>query len=330
MQFKTHSMIWSLLSFLTLSQVIAAEADNFSRRGQKSTDEANTVNVKANEFLASGVALTNAQGSCDDSKLSEQRLYTNLRKYFANHKSGELSQFILYQNETIKNVIPLKESVYKEWTPINGFLLGGKKAASSPLALAPLIQIGDVVVGTDKFEHMFGMGFNYFSKYYLKGKSLTKIFKFAVLLEKTTLGGNVFATGVFSYGDLSANFNGMRFWNHVLQKKDDILGSEYNVGPFVECKNNKLAVVKAIDFRNYMDSSMDESINCSKFASKAGLRKFTNSLERLGAMKCPMDSNTNLELQNKYSIPIKGDHRTISDWIINKGSNEQVSYFNEF
>ena len=89
---------------------------------------------------------------------------------------------------------------------------------------------------------MFGMGFTYFTKHYQKGKDIKDVLSYGIALEKTILGGNVFATGVFSYGDLSANFNGMRFWNHVLQKNDDILGSEHNLGPYVTCSADKWQV----------------------------------------------------------------------------------------
>ena len=53
-------------------------------------------------------------------------------------------------------MIPLKESIYAGWTIFDGMILGRKKAASSPLALSPLIKIKDEVIGVDKLEHLFG------------------------------------------------------------------------------------------------------------------------------------------------------------------------------
>ena len=51
-----------------------------------------------------------------------------------------------------------------------------------------------------------------------------------------------YGTGVMSYGDLAANFNGMRFWNHILGKRKDILNQD--LGPYVKCKDRKWVVNK--------------------------------------------------------------------------------------
>jgi hypothetical protein len=263
---------------------------------------------------------------------NEEALYTELQKYFANHSKGQLVKDILYTDKIEKVALPLKKSVYENWTPTNGYLLGKKSAASSPLALSALIKIGEQDIGVDKLEHMFGMGFNYFNKHYTEGKDIVKVLKNGIFYEKTILGGNVFATGVFSYGDLSANFNGMRFWNHMLQKEDDILGADQNLGPYITCNANKWEVNKSnpIDFKNYIDASMDESINCSKFASGKGLSKFKTAVIKRkftaedGSALCPLDPKLLKEMQNKYKA------HNIEHFIINDEGLGKVSYFNEF
>ncbi len=317
-----------ILPLLLAAQfVIAAEADNFTARTLNLIDASFAVNTLANNYLKSAVDESNRISNCN-----EETLYTELRKYFANHSKGQLVQEILYKETIAKNALPIKESIYSEWTVTNGYLLGRKKAANSPLALSPLIQIGDQIIGVDKFEHMFGMGFTYFKEHYSKEKDIKKILKKGIFLEKTALGGNILATGVFSYGDLSANFNGMRFWNHMLLKSDDILGADQNLGPYVACENSKWQVVEKnpIDFRNYIDASMDESINCSKFASKSGEAKFKaalvkrNFIDSEGNALCPVNPDKLIELKNKYKPS------NIQHFIINEDGNDTVSYFNEF
>ena len=309
---------------LIANSSFAAEADNFTARILNLADISSPVNDLANKYLEDATTKLNTEGNCDDGK-ADELLYTELQKYFSNHSKGELVKTILYTDKISKNALPLKDSVYGEWKPINGYLLGKKSAASSPLALSPLIQIGDQAVGVDKLEHMFGMGFSYFSQYYGKQKSIEHVLKVGILKEKTFLGGNIFATGVFSYGDLSANFNGMRFWNHVLLKHDDILGKEHNLGPYVSCVNSKWKVnsESKIDFKNYIDASMDESINCSKFANKSGERKFRNAIGKLGG-SCPMDSGLLQDMKEKYKA------LNIQHFIINEEGTGTVSYLNEF
>ena len=221
-----------------------------------------------------------------------------------------------------------------------GFLLGRRGAAKSPLALSPLIKIGDVVIGVDKLEHMFGMGQRYFKGHYLDGKPLVSVLKGGIFKEKTFLGGNMLATGVFSYADLSANFNGMRFWNHMLQKKDDVLGAQHNAGPYLTCQAGKWTAnaERPIDLRTYVDATMQESINCSKFATAAGARKFHEGLASMQAksgariFSCPENPGLLDDTARKYEVEVAGDNsgHTLDHWFINREGNGRVSYFNEF
>lgn len=233
--------------------------------------------------------------------MKEKDLYRELRVIFNNHSKGKLVKDILYTDKYPTIKIPLVDSIYGTWSVLDGFLLGRKKAAQSPLALAPLIRVGEVVVGTDKLEHLFGMGFQYFDRYYLRGQSLVRVLKRGIFFEKTILGGNRLATGVFAYSDLAANFNGMRFWNSILQKRDDILGKDKNVGPFLRCEAGQWRRIKDIDFTPFMDFASDESINCSKFASKGGVEKYRHFLSQINS-QCPRRIDLFQDLQEKYSF----------------------------
>lgn len=308
------------------STAFSAEADNFTARQIDLKDVRKEVNELANNYLKKAVSDLNKKGNCD-----EETLYKELRKYFANHSKGELVKDILYRNAVEVNAIPIKQSIYSTWEITDGILLGREKAAKSPLALSPLIKIDDQAVGVDKLEHMFGMGFDYFGKHYIKGVSIDKVLEYGIALEKTILGGNVVATGVFSYGDLAANFNGMRFWNHMLQKNDDILGAQENRGPFLTCEQNKWVIVKTnpIDFKNYLDASTDESINCSKFAGTKAVGKFKKQVKIRGFVTpegvpaCPVEPEVLKLMREKYK-PAGIEHL-----ILNNEGNGKVSYFNE-
>jgi len=312
---------------------MASEVDHYSLAYEKIVDIGDILNSRANTYLLQAIDSSNSQSQCD-----EEILYTELKKYFANHTKGQLAKDLLHDDSIPRQVIPLDNSVYHRWSVWNGFLLGRKKARTSPLALGPIIKVGDVVIGTDKVEHMFGMGFIYFKRHYLKNKDMVSVLKSGIFKEKTALGGNILATGVFSYADLSANFNGMRFWNHMLQKNDDILGKEYNVGPYISCQNNQWKVENKIDFKNYFDESMDESVNCSKFASRSGLKKFVATVEEANKSRsidqkaCDSENKSLNKMKNKYDVVLESDphKRPLSHWLINTKGHGKVSYFNEF
>jgi hypothetical protein len=111
-------------------------------------------------------------------------------------------------------------------------------------------------------------------------------------------------------------------------KNDDILGPEYNRGPYVECVNNqwKTNRDKPIDFTHYVDESFDESINCSKFASRNGANKIKKALsgeELQNVSKCGDNKETLHKLFEKYSP------HGISKYILNYQGVGTVKYLNE-
>ena len=307
-----------ILGLLTMSQVIsAAEVDQFTRRGEPLSDSSVLINKKANAAILESIKTVNAlQRGCQ-----EEVLYDELQEYFNNHLVGKLIKDILKDNNIEKRVIGQKESIYQDWGVFDGIGMGFKLLSKAGLTMTGVIRIGDQEIGTDKLEHMFGQGFSYFQKNYLKEKGEVKAIKRGIFGEKFLLGGNIIGNGVFSYGDLGANFNGMRLWNHMLQKRDDVLGAEFNIGPYIACKDNKWEQVKEIDFKDYIDDSMDESINCAKFPSERTAEKFKERL-RLKGTSCPVDQRRLDDVYAKYG--------KMSKWIINLDGPGAVKYFGEF
>jgi hypothetical protein len=308
-----------LISSVVLLQVtaIGAEVDQFTRSGEFLRDSSGLVNENANKAIIQSINFVNARGK----GCNEEELYKELQEYFANHTKGQLVIDILNNPAYSKRHIEVKESVFQDWTIWDGVGLGLTMMASKGVTMTNIIRIGDQEVGVDKFEHMFGQGYKYFKKNYLKEKGAIPAVKSGIFREKFILGGQKIGNGVFSYGDLSANFNGMRFWNHVLQRRDDILGTDHNVGPYVTCVNDKWVKAKEIDFRYYIDDSMDESINCSKYPSDNTLKKFKNRLKIMG-VTCPMNQQKLDDIQVKY--------RQMAKWIINMDGPGEVKYFREF
>ena len=306
----------SALTFVHLS-ASAAEVDQFTRSGEPLADSSELVNAYANKAITQSIKRANSKStSCN-----EKELYKELQDYFANHTKGKLVIDIIENPIYSKRHIEVKDSVFQDWTIWDGAGLGLTMMASNGVTMSDVIRIGEQEVGVDKFEHMFGQGFNYFKKNYLKEKGEIAAVKKGIFGEKFLLGGQKIGNGVFSYGDLSANFNGMRFWNHMLQRRDDVLGADYNIGPYISCENDKWVKAKEVDFRNYIDTSMDESINCSKYPSGNTLSKFKRRLKIMG-VTCPMNQQKLDDVHAKY--------RHMAKWIINMDGPGEVKYFREF
>jgi hypothetical protein len=307
------TLILGLSTVLLTTSINAAEVDQFTSKGQSLIDASEVVNHRANEVVKS--TLKNLQGC------NEKELYKALRKQFGNHINGEFTKFVIKDPSVPRLNIPIDESIYKDWTSFTGFILGNPLYRKSGIALSDLVQIGEVQIGTDKFEHLFGRGYKYFSDHYLKNKTIEKTLKYGVNQEKFILGGLFIETGVFSYADLSANFNGMRFWNHFLLKEDDILGANFNLGPYVVCENNQWKQNALIDFRNYFDLSMDESVNCSKFSVKKSVEIVNSELKKLN-LSCPADVTIFSDFEQKYG--------SFAKYILNKNGNGKVKYKSEY
>lgn len=302
---------------MAVSSAFASEVDQFTYRGQSLNDSSELLNKKSNAAVKAALKIANANGNgCE-----EKELYRALTLYFNNHVQGKLTKDVLTDDNITKRTIELQDSVYQDWTMWDGIGMGSKSLSKKAVTMSGEIRVGDHFIGVDKLEHMWGQGYAYFTNNYLKDKGEIKTVKIGAGKEKIILGGNKFGNGVFSYGDLSANFNGMRFWNHMLLKHDDVLGADRNIGPYIACTNDKWSQVEEIDFKNYIDDSMDEGINCSKFPTEKTAEKFTDRLKQMG-QACPAD------IQKRDDMIVK--YRQMAKWMVNERGNEAVSYTHEF
>lgn len=309
MKYSLFIYLMVLLNFLNPSMATAAEVDQFSNMQVTLPDVAPLINSKANKMVDEALSRANTQGSCNESVL-----YKELRVPFHNHIKGKLVHFIFEDSSVAKRTLQRPQTIYRDFNMLDGFLMARPGADKSGVGLGTVIQFGDITMGSDKFEHLFGRGFKYFTQHYLQNKPLEKVLRSGIRGEKGYFGGSFWATGVFSYGDLVANFNGMRFWNHILQKNPDLLGQ--NLGPYIVCQNNQWQQVKDIDFRPYFDSGVDETINCSQFARKHAAATVRDNMSKMG-MSCPLDSSLLLEIYGRY--------QPYSDWLINMDGHVQYN-----
>lgn len=278
--------------------LFASEIDPFKERDQiKLADMASKINNKTQEYLEDSLAWANKRGSC-----SEKRLYKGLRKNFRNHIFGELAPYIINSSEIERSEIRTTQSIYRNFKWYEALIPGFyAKVFNDPAG--KIVNVNGHLIGTDKFEHFMGTGYKYFKTYYQGDKNLLDVLEKGWELEVGLMGS--VTTGVQSYADLVANFNGMRFWNHMLQKHDDILSQ--NFGPYITCRKGRWTQVKKIDWRNYIDASWDEAYNCSKFRTKALLDKVLEVISEYQKessidLNCPL-YNENLEqlVNEKYS-----------------------------
>lgn len=284
------------LSLTFLSSLYGAEVDSFTYRNIPLADGLSLANLKSNEYLVKAVKEANEE----EHLCEEDVLYKKMRQYFNNQYQGELGEYLVKTEDFDRHPMTIEESIYADFkwyqSIVQGFF---GRVFDDPTAAT--INIGGVYIGTDKFEHFFGSGFRYFKSHHIKGKDLEKALAIGERAESGILGA--ITTGVKSYGDLAANFNGMRFWNHILAKREDVL--DENIGPYVTCEENTFRIVKEIDLSHYIDHSFDESVNCSVFTSKKMLQSVENRLRELEleygmSLQCPLLPEKLDEAKKRY------------------------------
>ncbi|MBI2522603.1 MAG: hypothetical protein HYV97_19440 [Bdellovibrio sp.] len=305
--------------FLLQSLVVqGSEVDNFTGRYEPLDDSMEYLNQKIEEAFDQALLLAN-----DEKKgCSEKLLYKSLRVYFRNHVQGKFNRWLAHTDEIAKRPVNNSRSIYTDFRWYEAPTAVLKDIYQDTTAEA--IMVSGVQTGTDKFEHFFGRGYAYFKKLKGKHKKIKEVLRFGHYSEKYFLGAQT--TGIYSYGDLAANFHGMRFWNHLQLKSQDILGPEYNQGPYVVCQagkwQKKLVEGKfPFNWKNYIDLSWDEGNNCSAFRTKALLNKVKHRIQilenRTGQRySCPVDPEGISALKEKM-FPY-------SKWFINSDGHKRL------
>lgn len=169
---------------------------------------------------------------------------------------------------------PTRYNEYKPWKTIYWLVF-----SQSPLALirlAPTINMYGYTFGTDKLGHFFMMGHTYYRiyTYYLKRwKSTTKahaaIVTYGQILEQTYLGTLI--NGVYSNGDLSANYAGWKFYTNLTHS---IKIGHKTYPPILVLRGNTWAfsphVNKDTLLKPYISDNLNEALNPSRYSFMRG------------------------------------------------------------
>lgn len=165
--------------------------------------------------------------------------------------------------------------------------------------LEPVISLAGSRVGVDKLGHFFDQGAEYFRAAYtidggtatLKPDGIRQALAVGKSQEEGMFGYK--GTGIKSYGDMSANYGGLRFWHQLGASSD----------PLVRCQNGKYKVVKKFDFKNFVTDAWDEGINCSEYKSQEMQNKVNENLKAL-KMTCPAEIQRCQKIASQYEAKV--------------------------
>lgn len=260
-----------LLGMLVITfQVRAAEVDQFTLPPGEPValaDSALVLNAEVNRLLQQAIAQANSRVMRVDHKngsrwvqprCDEPRLYQALASQLARSVVGQLETFAEQSDQVSRRRVAFENSIYRtfEWQSSPTLVLTERMAA--------VINLNGVDMGTDKLGHFFTEGYSYFLVTDQLNKSIDSALLFGEWSESAYYGAQT--TGVFSFADLVANFQGLRFWNRVLARQPDPL-TPANSAQYVQCKSERWVQAQTFRWSDYVDKGWSEVANCPALRS---------------------------------------------------------------
>ncbi|NOQ89114.1 MAG: hypothetical protein GQ550_09340 [Gammaproteobacteria bacterium] len=316
-------ILFILISAFVFQISFAAEIDSVTPREIKLDNSITAINTIFNQRLLEGVEKANAYKDYiedideyvdGDNFCDEEVLYTELRKaiYQSYTASWGLKGYDL--DKQLRNLLSrqsyslsLNDSIYRDIDYLEGFSLNLKE-------LSDVVNINGHLIGLDKVGHFFAEGWQYFELTHYDKQNIEQALEWGKQQEAGKFGYST--TGIFSFSDLVANFNGWRFWNKVLLKENDplkgVLANFFN-RPYISCdiqivasiKNKK--IVKAweyntrFDLSDYIDGTWDEGNNCNSYDDPMIEEKVMSRIKAVDpGFSCPFRAEYCLESQGKY------------------------------
>jgi hypothetical protein len=242
----------------------SAEIDSLTDRGVALADSSAALERRLNEALETGVARANeASAACD-----ADALHRELRRALARPFVGHVIAEALNEDETLdRRRVRRADSIYRDLGLLDNASVHWKD-------LSAVVRVGDVLMGVDKIGHFFVEGWKYFEIAQLEGAGVAAALAWGERSERTYFGR--YTTGVHSYADLVANFEGMRFWLRVLGRADDPLDTGWRSRrSYVECGRRfwiagerRWELSRKLDLADYVTPVWDEAVNCCAYRNE--------------------------------------------------------------
>ncbi len=267
----------TILLFLILSfHISSLEIDQFTDREkyqENATDFTEELNLYTNGLIKKGVGNFNKR--FHGIKLSQKEIHRYVAFEIYKTTAGDGNEeygFIIPSRIDLFYAIhkrgrgPIQEWIEGEANRINGISLSNNIYSDIyPDAYQNnlIIKVGGEFVGPDKIDHFFDQGYSYWVQSDF-GKSDNKAKSFGIDSENGWYGFK--SGGVFSFGDLRANWAGYQFYKYLFSgEKSHLLVSD----------DGFVSIRRSFDWNEHVDWQFDELKNPSLY-TKAVKKKIYN------------------------------------------------------
>ena len=316
------------LLFLIVAAVIqagfSAEIDSVTPRDLELENSLDMINRIFNQRIQEAIREANAkQSDTDDIEADEfcnvDILYKELRKAIFQSLTAswglkgydldkQLRSLLARQSYSLS----LKNSIYRDIDYLEGFSLNFKE-------LSDVVNINGHLIGIDKIGHFFAEGWKYFELTHYDDQGIEQALEWGEEQEKGKYGYTT--TGIFSFSDLAANFNGWRFWNKILLKdRDPLKGivSNYINRPYITCEIQFFTSIRHMkrvkswkqnarfNFSDYIDGAWDEGNNCNSYKDPVIEEKVSSRIRDINSdFSCPLIAEYCVASKKKYGYYAK-------------------------
>jgi hypothetical protein len=234
---RSFFVIFSLIFSL---KTLAWETDQYTNRAASLGDSTAYMNAKVNTEILSVIESWKLEDNYNEN-LFVRQVYKRLS---GNHLFTKYEAWLLNSPEIDK--LALKTNIYH-----GADFIGGR--FNIFFSGSPTILAGDVRFGCDKPSHFVSEGYTYFWLYHSEGLDFKKILSLGMISERSILGTTV--SGVYSSGDLIANFEGFRFYESLFNPQ--ILT---NKGALIAWTPQGPRLRHPFDFRDHITEAWDEAL----------------------------------------------------------------------
>jgi hypothetical protein len=291
----------AILALASSAASRAAEIDSLTGRERTLADSTKPLEHRLNDALETGVIRANQRSEgCD-----EEVLYRQLRRALASPFVGHLIAASLDEDEALdRRRIRRVESIYRDLGLLDNISVHWKDLSS-------VIRVGDVLIGVDKIGHFFVEGWDYFDTAYREGEGVAEAMAWGEGTEQTYFGR--YTTGVHSYADLVANFEGMRFWRRVRGHAVDPLDQGWiRNRPYVTCGRRfwifgerRWRLSRKLDLDDYVTPVWDEAVNCDSYRNEKIETLVKRRIAELSEaahmdLSCPIDPRGCAQARQRY------------------------------
>ena len=279
----------ALLIFTASESAKASEIDSFSPRYAGLASQMDVLNTLTREILSDVVQEANG-GWFGPRGCNARRLRQKIWWAFWSHQGPFRA---LFAEDGLLEVVktPLDESIYRGLSAVDSPVLGGLGQVGNPMGT--VLNLDGFIVGSDKFEHVFGFGYGFYRLHYEFGLSLESILVLNAWFERWVFGS--LPTAIDSYADLAVNVRGIELINALVAEEADIFSGEVPQ-PYLICRKARwvLNPERPFDWRDWVDASWDEGYNCSAFKTERATQAVLHEIDVLEVKTglphhCPLD-----------------------------------------